>query len=124
MAKNLWGDLSSLEIVRTPKTILDEQAVLLTKATEGILAGVVEDETRSRSFRYSLNVVVPALNNYKYEILEVLHPLEIYPVRLLCERPKVDATIKSEEDFEDVIAKVLSSPEVRSVLSRLKSQVA
>jgi hypothetical protein len=124
MAKNLWGDLSSLAVVRTPKTMLEEQASLLTKATEGLLVGAVQDEGRSGIFHYSLNVIVPALNNYTYEILRVNYPLEMYPLQLFCERPPISGTFGSEEAFEGAIEDILSSDEVRRVLSYLKSQVA
>jgi hypothetical protein len=123
MAKNMWGDLSSLAVIRTPKTILEEQANLLTEATDGMFVGTVEDQPRMNGFHYSLNAVVPALNNYKYEILEVFHPLEIYPISLLSERPKVSVAIKTEEDFEAMVEQVLSSADVRSLLSKLKSQL-
>ena len=124
MVKNLWGDLSSLAEVRSPKMILQEQASLLTDATKGVLVGVVALYARSPDFHYTLDIIVPALNNYKYQIFEVFHPLAIYPIRLSCERPRVDEELGSEEDFEKAVERVLSSNEVRDVLSMLKSQVA
>jgi hypothetical protein len=123
MAKSLWGDLTELAIVPTPKTILEEQASLLGEATGGMLIGVVEEAGQTRRFSYSLNVVVPALNNYTYEILRVSYPLEMYPVSLVAERPAVNRSIATEKGFEEAVENVLSSPEVRSVLSRLKSQI-
>ena len=92
MAKNLWGDLSSLATVRTPKTLLEEQANVLTEATAGLLMGRVYDlaplgrdprvslsDDRAK-FRYDFDVLVPALNNYRYTILSVYYPLELYPL--------------------------------------------
>ena len=35
--KSLWGDLSDIEIVRTPKEVLNEQANALTAATRASL---------------------------------------------------------------------------------------
>ena len=46
-AKSMWGDLSDLETVRTPKAILVEQAIFLTKATSNVLVGDVKDVRRS-----------------------------------------------------------------------------
>jgi hypothetical protein len=122
MAKSLWGDLTSLTVVRTPKTILEEQASVLTEATKGMLVGVVEDEPQSNGFRYTLNVVVPALNNYRYTILSIYHPLELYPLTLLTNMP-IPSHMENEEAFETAVEKVLSSPDVRSALSHLKSQI-
>jgi len=123
MPKNLWGDLASLEVVRTPKTVLEEQANLLTKATKGVLVGVVEVASYPGKFRYDLNVVVPSLNNYVYTILSVSHSLDLFPLRLQAERPATDVQIHRDDEFEDVVEKILSSSAVRSALSRLKSQV-
>ena len=79
--KNLWGDLSELEIVRTPKAILNEQASLLTKATKGILVGDVEIQYQDHGqFEYNLNVCVPTLNGYTYTILSINHKFEFYPI--------------------------------------------
>jgi hypothetical protein len=123
MPKNLWGDLTSLEVVRTPKTVLEEQANLLTKATKGVLFGVVEDASYPGQFQYNLDVRVPSLNNYSYTILSVSHSLDLFPLRLRAERPATDVKIDSDDQFEDLLERILSSSEVRSALSRLKSQV-
>jgi hypothetical protein len=109
--------------VRTPKTIIEEQAQLLTEATQGMLVGAVEDLTDPGQFIYTLNVIVPALNNYKYRILTVLHPLEMYPAHLTSNRPLLSKLLASEGDFEAAVETVLSSTEVKSALSHLKSQV-
>jgi hypothetical protein len=123
MPKNLWGDLGSLAIVRTPKTVLEEQAALLTEATKGLLVGRVLDETQGESFHYDLAVIVPALNNYKYTILSVIHSLKIYPVRIRAQRPPVTTGHLSLDAFEKGIERVLTSSAVRSALSHLRSQV-
>jgi hypothetical protein len=125
MVKNLWGDLSSLAVVRTPKIILEEQASLLAEATEGVLVGMVVGGPSSiDSFEYGLLAVVPALNNFRYQILRVYHSLEMYPLNVYSDRPPVNERFETEAEFESAVAKILSSPEVRLVLSKLKSQVA
>jgi hypothetical protein len=127
MANNLWGDLSSLETVRTPKAILQEQADLLTKATGGLLVGKVYDLfslAGKGRFRYDLDVVVPALNNYRYTVLTVDHPLELYPLVLSTDRSPGAVTLATAEEFEAQLAKILGAPELRSALSHLVSQVS
>jgi hypothetical protein len=121
-SKNLWGDLKELEIIRSPKSILQEQADYLTKATEGVLMGKVDEDVRRSTFSYDLDVVVPSLNDYAYTLLTILHPLEFYPVQIKAGKPPTDITCPSEEAFERAIGTILSSPEVRKVLSRLVSQ--
>jgi len=124
MTKNLWGDLSSLETVRTPKTILEEQANLLTDATGGVLVGEVTGESQFGGFCYNLDVLVPALNRYSYTILTVKYSVDAYPVTLTASRPLVYEQCGNEEELMAAIEKILSSRDVRSALSTLKSQVS
>jgi hypothetical protein len=125
-SKNLWADLSQLEIVRTPRTVLLEQAQYLTQAAKGLLEGRVDDESidlAAAGFRFDLNVRVPALNNFSVNILWIEHGLELYPVRLMARRPVRDVSCANESEFEKAIESVLSSPEVKTLLSRLLSQL-
>jgi len=125
MAKNLWGDLSSLNVDRrTPKMVLQEQAQVLAEATKGLLVGFVSESAVGPLFGYDLKVVVPALNNYTLTILRMVHPLEFYPVHVTASRTPVDQTCQNEAELEAVIGSVLSSDQVRVDLSRLMSQVA
>lgn len=127
--ENLWGDLSDLETVQTPKAILQQQAALLTSATRGVLHGFVTNvETAHLGFEYDLEVVVPALNNYRYELLSIYHGVDIYPtfVRSVhLESASYSAgpvRCENESEFCECIQRILSSKSVRTVLSRLKSQ--
>jgi hypothetical protein len=123
MAKNLWGDLSQLEAIRSPKAVLLEQAQLLTDATKGVLVGVVgEREEYGDNFGYDLDVTVPTLNNYSYTVLTIRHSLDLYPVAIAARRPPKDLTCDNEQDFERALEAILGSAEVKDVLARLRSQ--
>jgi hypothetical protein len=124
-SKNLWADLSRVEIVRTPRTVLLEQAQYLTEATKGALVGRVDDRTAyvAKGFRYLLDVRVPELNNYSVEILWIDHDLELYPARLGASRPNKDISCANESELEQAIESVLSSSEVKTILSHLLSQL-
>lgn len=124
-SKSLWVDLSEVQRVRAPKTVLLEQAEYLTQATKGVLVGAL-DSVPSRpasSFAYDLQIRVPALNNYSVTVLQVQHGLELYPVRLIARGPAMDVKCGDEQAFEDAVASVLSSPDVEVILSRLLSMV-
>ena len=120
--KNLWGDLSDLEIVRTPKDILKEQADFLTRATEGVLVGNVGEIDVRGDFRYDFDVIVPSVNNYTLTLLSIQYGLQLYPVRVSGRAIRVTETCDDEKEFEAVLTKVLSSKEVKLILSRLLSQ--
>ena len=121
-ARNLWGDLGALEIVRTPKDILKEQASFLTKATEGVLVGNVDEMDANGDFRYDLDVQVPSLNDYTYTLLSITHGLDLYPVRVSARADALTETCDDETEFEAVLRTVLSSKQVKLILSRLLSQ--
>jgi hypothetical protein len=125
MPKNLWGDLSALETVRSPKKILLEQAAALTAATKGILVGEVDArDAVGGFFAYDLDITVPTLNNYVYTVLSVRHPLELYPVTVLTSKPPRTVSCSDEQEFETTLETILGSAEVRNVLSRLRSQAS
>lgn len=123
--ENFWGDLRELEIVRTPKNILMEQASFLTNATDGLLIGQVDDERTSvPHFRYSLEVRVPGLNNYIFTILAIDHFLDLYPVEVyLTFKRETVITCHTQNEFESLLKENLASKDVRLILSRLLSQV-
>ncbi len=126
MPKSLWGNLSKLERVRSPKSLLDEQASVLTDATDGVLVGKVENSNfeTTNAFRYDLDVVVPTLNHYTYTLLSIQYPLDLYPVQINSRTPIRQVDCQNEEELERGIASILSSAEVRKILSRLISQAS
>jgi len=123
-SKNLWGDLSRVETAPGPRAILLEQARYLTEAMSGMLVGSVGEGYYGENLRYSLNIKVPALNNYLVSLLAADHGVELYPVHLVAIRPPRDITCANEAEFEDAVGAVLSSSEIKGLLSRLKSLVA
>jgi hypothetical protein len=48
--KNLWGELPKPETIRTPYTILKEQASILSEITNGLLIGEVILTTKKINF--------------------------------------------------------------------------
>jgi hypothetical protein len=124
-SKSLWADLSQLQLVRAPRTALLEQAQYLTEETKGTFVGVVLEAPTGGvgRFRYRLAVKVPSLNNYQIDILWIEHAIELYPVRLVAERTKVDVSCADEAEFEEAVGSVLSSSEITTLLSRLMSQL-
>jgi|SRR5579862_421457 hypothetical protein len=122
-SKSLWGDLSQIERVRSPRTILLEQAQYLTEVTKGALVGSVSDEIYPGRFRYYLVVEVPVLNSYRVTVLTAEHDVDLYPVRIKADRAKIDVTCHGETEFENVVGSVLSSPAIKTMLSRLLSQL-
>src|SRR5262249_21385302 len=123
-SKNLWGDLSGLEKVRSPRAILREQADQLTSATRSVLTGEVDDHSAKGDFVYELIVSVAALNGYRHSVLTIQHKLDLYPVWVRSSKPILNKNCSTEEELEGALAEVLSSAEVKRVLSHLISQIS
>jgi len=127
MPENLWGDLKSLPIVRTPVAVLKEQAELLTQLTNGLIVGWVGPSPSSltRGFAWSLGVRVPSLNDYSVELLEIDHPPELYPVMMSSQiASKAMRNIPDEQVLKDFVKQILQSQEVRQLIGGLLSQTA
>jgi hypothetical protein len=133
--------------ILSPRTILEGQAQALTKKTNGLLVGdlrVSHDEEKNRTY-LSLDVVVPALNNYRHRILTATHAREtIYPTRIdadyfkpspnemvssqmtpvlnaLNKRPRdrEENEAASDEEFRTLVGHVLQSHLVKAALVSL-----
>lgn len=115
---DLWGDIAPAA-VRTPVSILREQASLLGAKTKNTIEGNVESRVSGSLLNHSFNLVVPALDNYTYELFQISHDVNLYPIHVGFQYV-VD--LKNEEDFVRWLARKLSSPETKSVIGNLLAQ--
>ena len=130
---------------QSPRSILDVQARAISQQTNGLLVGEVRasrDEL-SNSVYLNLDIVVPALHNYRQRILTATHALAtIYPVRVdselltpfLFEKPRermgqiitsteANANLaSSDEQFRNLVGQVLRSHPVTSLAQSLIAQ--
>ena len=142
--QDLWGDFSGLETIRTPYIILKEQADILTKKTNGLLMGEVNFSqvkqieslglnfgepgqlNKNQLFVAFLRIKAPSLNNYTYSVVKVQYPIteQGYPVLV---NSLVDENWQrhcaSEEEFQNALREILSSEQVKKVISALLSQI-
>jgi len=119
---NMWGDLSELQPIQMPETFMKEQAEQLYELTGGILEGRVERTTSGARFGITLVIVAPRLNNYKYEILHLWQPFEIYPLDFVDLVNDKTWKCGNEEQFLARLAETLNSQGVRRVIQVLVSQ--
>lgn len=129
--KNLWGDLSLGETIRTPYIILKEQASILTEATNGLLIAEVRKEQKiakiksEYDFNCVLDIKVPAINNYSISVVTIKYPVTIYPAKIYryIQNSVEGKVCKNEEELEENLEAILSSQEVRRIVSGLLSEV-
>ena len=157
--KNLWGELPKPETIRTPYTILKEQASILSEITNGLLIGEITNNHKDNFFVNIFRIKVPSINNYTYSVVEAQYPIKLYPVFVKnltsdnfnnlekfrnLEKNLMNAAnnplmsvvdpggllvqqgyskYSSEEEFENALGQILSSQEVKRVISALLAQI-
>ena len=124
--KSLWGPLPATEGIRTPTQVLKEQATALANMTGSVLQGEVNVTQNRGVFELDLNIVVPALDNYRYLVARATHRLDLYPVTLMpgweLYNQRVTVECPDEGAFEAALGEILSSEKVRRVLTSLLAQ--
>lgn len=108
--------------IRTPLSILREQAGALTEQTQGVLVGVVETATSGADLNLIMEISVPALNDYRIRVLSYKQPVAMYPGRMMIREQGY--AIEDEAAFVDLLRRTLASDWTRNVLSSLLSQAS
>jgi hypothetical protein len=108
--------------IRTPATILGEQAAALTQATGGDLEGKVTREGSGSQFVCYLDIIVPALNRYKFRLLVAYYPVSLYPVTLIFAPENDSHGANNEAEFIALLKQILASEGVAKILTGLRAQ--
>ncbi|SRR6266849_8481049 len=124
--KSLWGELpKGEEAGRSPKSILQEQALLLSNSPPRDLVGKVST-TRNEygGIEHELLIIAPFLNNYEVGIVRAVHGALTYPVTVydLTAGDVKTGEYPTEQVFENVLEKIFTSKNARSIISSLRSQ--
>jgi hypothetical protein len=119
---DLWGAIDPKGLIqRTPLSILREQAALLGQKTGNLVEAQVERGAWGHAgFKLTLNLVVPGLDSYTYELLKLWHPVTLYPVTVISS----DTELQNEEAFVNWLHAKLSSPDTHSIIGHLLSQAS
>lgn len=121
MSESLWGNLETLMKKNTPKSILKEQAEHLQRSTNDMLVVKIDSQGDIKGdIVHRMNVFVPILNNYKYNLLTISHKLSIYP--LVIHHPVKGMDVTDEQQFEHELGKIFKSKPVRNALEALLLQ--
>jgi hypothetical protein len=97
-----------------------EQAALLGAKTKNLVEASVSTYVIDGSILHSLDLVVPALDRYTYNLFTISHGPSIYPVKVRYR----DTQFETEQEFIEWLGEKLSSPETKRIVSNLLSQVA
>jgi hypothetical protein len=112
---DLWGEIGTTAI-RSPVSILREQAALLGSKTNNLVEARVETITYQGTFTHYFDLVVPALD-YKYRLFAIQHGVDMYPIN-------ASMVLNDEEEFQQWLHEKLSSLETIRIIQNLLSQVS
>jgi hypothetical protein len=122
-AKNLWGDLELDKPIRTPVTILKEQASVLSALTKGILHGDIEVHTAQvNQFYIKMYIVAPAIGDYYFNVLDVSHGIDLYPATVIQLDPRKETECQSEDELTAALGSILGSERIGRVIRSLVAQ--
>ena len=119
---DLWGDIGPAEPVRTPVTILREQAALLGRKTKNVLEAKVSSFTLAGGLTHSFNIVVPGLDDYTYELFQIQIGVDAYPVFVSVPPTMATVKLETEQQFTEWLKAKLSSPETKKIIGNLLAQ--
>ena len=116
---DLWSDDITVDVL-TPLAILRAQVQGLERRTKGLLEVEINSQEKDREVEHWFDLVAPALG-FRERILQVIHgKFMVYPVRLFAEGlDQGSGTAMSQEEFVNLLRKVLRSGQVRASIQSL-----
>ena len=117
----------TLEEQVAPKRIMREQAHYLSQLTNNEIQAKVEtrlgEGTRSGQFIHVFQIVVPRLYDYSYDLFEVSHAADIYPLKVISSDQLDVFECDDFDSFTSTVEEILNAPVTKHRLEALKCQV-
>ncbi|HLX64675.1 MAG TPA: hypothetical protein VKX17_25615 [Planctomycetota bacterium] len=132
-AISLWPNDLTQTSAHTPVHILKEQAQYLANATKGLVIGrVTTIGLADEKFSSALDLIVPAIRSYSYQLLRMDHDLSLYPVTIWAKSNEMTTAtlmgqpqkrqVNNEQEFIAVLKEIFESKSTREILSALMAQ--
>jgi len=139
--QDLWPD--NLEVVEAeaPVILLRRQAALLGQKTGNLVEAevrqwdslAVETTVTGYAFGHSLDLVAPALGDYRYQLLSIFNNIDLYPVAFRVDKHvqneiapgNSDYLImaESQDDFLEMLGKILKSKRTQRIIKGMLAQM-
>jgi len=122
--RDLWpADIAVTANLQTPVTILREQALLLGEKTKNVVEAEVISGGNNIEFTHSFILVAPALENYKYRLFTVRHPVELYPLWINFDSWNEEPSeVDSEEEFVKELKVIFAHKRTKDIIQALIAQ--
>jgi hypothetical protein len=118
---DLWSDEIGKIKLRTPVTLLKEQASLLGKKTGNLVEAEVRTSPMGVGLLQAFVIVVPALFGYSYTLFQILHGPTLYPATVY-QGPAQGRQILNEDELVQYLREVLASPATTRLIAALMAQ--
>lgn len=146
---DLWPEDIGYSNIKSPLTILKEQASYLGAKTKNLVNGEVRivnkrqddlpelplgsatpDDSSRQIFSYNFYITAPALKNYRYRLFTIYFDIGLYPVEFLLDGEiqrqlnlkQKPPRANSESEYTDMLGKIFNSDRTRLVINSLISQ--
>ena len=126
--ETLWPEFSLDVSVRSPKTVLDEQAKFLANGTKNVLTAGIRTFTPNDGYQtYQFSIIAPSLSNFNYTLLRINQKsiLEPYPCELISasiEELNDWTVILSEDELSKYLKLIFNHESTQKVINALISQ--
>jgi len=117
---DLWPEIAAADI-RTPVSILRQQAALLGKHTNNLLEAKVVTQQWTGGFLHRFFIAMPIIG-YQLELFTVFHDVMLYPVKINPVGDVNPAELESEKDLIAWLKGTLNSAETKRILTTLMAQ--
>jgi hypothetical protein len=122
VTKDLWPEKFADLPVVTPVAILKAQGQILGQKTANVVLGrVYTQRAEANNFRHVFHLYCPPLG-YETELLQAVHGIKLYPVRVTATTSGIDATAINAEEFSQVLSRVFASGNTRDTIESLLAQ--
>ena len=120
--ENLWPTDFGMPQSTPPVVLLKQQASLLGTITNNLVEAEINTTQSGNQFYHTLVLVAPALDNYRYALLRVIHEIDLYPLEMRYLPTGVSNTVTDENSFKAHLSSCFAEPKTRQVIAALIAQ--
>jgi hypothetical protein len=105
-----------------PIRFLRAQQEILSRKTNGLVEAYVSTHPMNNLFIHSFYLAVPSLDNYRYSVFMVRHPVHFYPLDVCNSLTSTEVTCANEQEYVKALSDLFNSDAFKKVVVALMSQ--
>jgi hypothetical protein len=119
---DLWPDQFGTLSLPPPILTMREQATIISNKTGGRIVAEVATARHGNNFEHVFLLVAPFLDDYRYQLFRVIHPVDLYPLELHADVMDQILQCKTSEEFETALRTIFASPQTIKVVRAILAQ--